>query len=149
MARSAGEAAKTVAPNASTGAFTFSLANCSAPYVLSITGTIGDSQGTLVSVLAAAPAAGVTATANITPITNAITNAIAATLASTGDPVDLVTNNSTERAGLTAVQISARRDALAAALAAGLPATFDLTQDVLRRAFRPVGHVARPYFCQR
>ncbi len=123
----AGEAAKTVAPNASTGAFTFTLDNCSAPYVLSIAGTIGDSQGTLVSVLAAAPAAGVTTTANITPITNAI----AATLASTGDPLDLIANISTEKAGLTAVLISARRDALAAALAdtlvaAGLPATFDL-----------------------
>ncbi len=123
----AGEAAKTVATNASTGAFTFTLDNCTAPYVLSVVGTIGNSQGTLVSVLAAAPDAGVTATANITPITNAI----ASQLASTGDPLDLIANISTEKTGLTAALISGRRDALAALLvdtlvAAGLPATFDI-----------------------
>ena len=123
----AGEAAKTVAPNASTGAFTFTLDNCTAPYVLSVVGTIGNSQGTLVSVLAAAPDAGVTATANITPLTNAI----AALLASSGDPLDLIANISTEKTGLTAALVTSKRDVIAASLAdslvaAGLPATFDI-----------------------
>ncbi len=109
------------------GAFSVGLANCGAPYVVFATGQVGDTQATLASVLATPPAPGsAAATVNVTPLTNAI----AATLSSTGDPVDLA--NSTERAGITDTAVSARKNALVAALSdtlttAGInPASFDI-----------------------
>ena len=110
------------------GAYSVNVDGCSAPYVISVTGTVGDAQITLVSVQATAPAAGSPLTVNVTPLTHAI----AATLASTGDPLDLAANIATEKTGITAAAIKARKDALAAALAdtltaAGLDATkFDI-----------------------
>ena len=111
------------------GAYSLSLANCSAPYVVSVTGTVGDAEVTLVSVQPTAPTAEATSlTVNVT----SLTNAIAATLASSGDAIDLVTNYATEKSALTAAAVKLIKDALAASLAdiltaAGLNAsTFDI-----------------------
>ena len=123
-----GDASTKTGTTDANGVYSISLAGCAAPYVVSVTGTIGDAQATLVSVQTTAPAAGASLTVNITPLTNAI----AATLASSGDPMDLITNFTAEKAGITDAAVKARKDALVAALAdmlaaAGLnPASFDL-----------------------
>ena len=87
-----GDGSTKTATTNSNGSYSVSLANCGAPYVISVTGMIGNTNATLVSVQATAPAPGSTLTVNTTPLTHAI----AATLASSGDPLDLATNFATE-----------------------------------------------------
>jgi hypothetical protein len=111
------------------GAYSFSLATstCTAPYLITVTGTVGDAQVTLVSVQATTPAAGGSATVNVTPLTHAI----AAALSSTGDPIDLANNFGTEKANITGIAVTAAKGTLVTALAGtitqagGDPKTFD------------------------
>ncbi|MGH8677086.1 MAG: hypothetical protein ACREUQ_01890, partial [Burkholderiales bacterium] len=96
------------------GAYVFSLSACSVPYVVSVTGLIGDAQETLVSLHATPPSPG---ESGITVNTTPLTHALAAVVSSSGDPVDLVVKFATEKAGITDTAIKARKDAMAAALA--------------------------------
>jgi len=112
----------------SNGAYSFTatdIASCQAPYVLSATGQVGDTQDTLVSVLPTTISG--SQNLNITPVTHAI----AATLASNGDPLKLVDSIATEKSGITSISVFQRATALQGALSglltsAGLPANFDL-----------------------
>ncbi|MEI8325150.1 MAG: carboxypeptidase-like regulatory domain-containing protein, partial [Betaproteobacteria bacterium] len=111
------------------GAYAISLGTCGAPYVLSVTGVIGDAEETLVSVHPNAMASSDSSfTVNATPLTHAL----AATVASSGDPLDLIDNYSAQKANITAVAVHQRKTALTNALAnilttAGIdPAKFDL-----------------------
>lgn len=114
------------ATTAEDGSYTlnFDPTKFTAPFVVTVTGTIGNAAETLVSVQPTADAA----TVNITPITHAI----AALMSSSGNPLDLVANIATDKANLTAANIAAKeqgfRDALAANMTAvGLnPATDNL-----------------------
>jgi len=123
--------------NATTGAdgsytLSFDLAKFSAPFVITVTGAVGDASIQLVSVQ---PTSG-SATVNITPITHAI----AALLSSTGNPADLVANIATDKGNLTAANINAKeqgfRDALAANMtAAGLTASDNLLSGAFNAKF--------------
>jgi hypothetical protein len=67
------------------GAYSFDVTNLTAPFVITASVQVGDTQLTLTSMLAEKPAAGSTATANVTPLTNAM----AALLAPNGNPEEL------------------------------------------------------------
>ena len=67
------------------GSYTFDVTNLTAPFVITATLQVGDTQLTLTSMLAEKPAAGSTGTANVTPLTNAM----AALLAPNGNPEEL------------------------------------------------------------
>jgi hypothetical protein len=67
------------------GAYSFDVTSLTAPFVLTATQQVGDTQLTLTSMLAAKPATGSTGTANVTPLTNAM----AALLAPNGNPEEL------------------------------------------------------------
>ncbi len=117
-----------VATDATTGAYSVTLpATCLPPYVLSVTGTIGDAPATMLALLATSVATGTAAVANITPLTHAM----AGSVASSGDPMDLVTNFTTEKANITATSVNSARATLVAAItntitqAGGDPTTFD------------------------
>ncbi len=123
------DATGATAGTATTGAdgsytLNFDPAKFTAPFVITVTGNIGNAEETLVSVQ---PSSG-NATVNITPITNAI----AALLSSSGNPLDLVANIATDKANITAANVGdvekGFRDALAANMTAmGLdPATDNL-----------------------
>ena len=110
------------------GAFSVGLANCSAPYVVSATGNIGDAQESLVSVQANSPASGAASLImNVTPLTHAIS----ASIASSGDPFDLVSNFVAQKANITDTATKAAKGTLVAAIAntltqaGGDPTTFD------------------------
>ena len=111
------------------GVYSIGLANCAAPYVVSVTGNIGDAQELLVSAQATPLAAG---SALLTVNVTSLTNAMAASIASSGDPVDLVSNFSAQKANITDAAAKAAKDTLVAAIANALiqaggdPTTFDL-----------------------
>ena len=67
------------------GSYTFDVTNLTAPFVITATLQVGDTQLTLTSMLAEKPAAGSTGIANVTPLTNAM----AALLAPNGNPEEL------------------------------------------------------------
>lgn len=68
------------------GSYTFEVTNLTAPFVITATLQVGDTQLTLTSMLAEKPAAGSTGIANVTPLTNAM----AALLAPNGNPEELI-----------------------------------------------------------
>lgn len=68
------------------GSYTFDVTNLTAPFVITATLQVGDTQLTLTSMLAEKPAAGSTGIANVTPLTNAM----AALLAPNGNPEELI-----------------------------------------------------------
>jgi hypothetical protein len=70
----------------SAGSYSFDVTAMTAPFVITATAQVGDTQLSLTSMVAEKPAAGSTGTANITPLTNAI----AALLAPHGNPEELV-----------------------------------------------------------
>lgn len=67
------------------GSYTFDVTNLMAPFVITATVQVGDTQLTLTSMLAEKPAAGSNGVANVTPLTNAM----AALLAPNGNPEEL------------------------------------------------------------
>jgi hypothetical protein len=67
------------------GSYSFDVTNLTAPFVITASLQVGDTQLTLTSMLADKPAAGSTGTANVTPLTNAM----AALLAPNGNPEEL------------------------------------------------------------
>jgi hypothetical protein len=85
-----------------------------APFVITVTGSVGEASTTLVSVQPTND----TATVNVTPITNAIS----ALLSSTGNPADLVANIATDKVNLTAVNINATEHGFRAAFADNMTA---------------------------
>jgi hypothetical protein len=92
----------------------FDPAHFSAPYVITATGDVGDASTTLVSV---EPSPG-TANVNVTPVTNAI----AATLSSSGNPLDLSTHITAERANITVAAVANAEQAFRQMLAANMSA---------------------------
>lgn len=108
--------------NATTGAFQCTVTGLSAPFVLSATGNVADSQATLIALSATAG----TQTINITPITNAI----AATIA--GDnPSTLLGNTGLLQSKVTAQAVSSTVAAYSAALANVLAATGNTGVDLI------------------
>ena len=67
------------------GSYSFDVTNMVAPFVITATLQVGDTQLTLTSMLAEKPAAGSNGVANVTPLTNAM----AALLAPNGNPEEL------------------------------------------------------------
>ncbi len=129
VAITCGDGSVKAATTDANGAYAVPLGTCGAPYVVSVTGMIGDAEETLVSLHPTALASTDSSlTVNITPLTHAL----AATIASSGDPLDLVSNFSAEKANITATAVNQRKTALAASLAdtlttAGIdPTKFDL-----------------------
>lgn len=92
----------------------FNPSNFTAPFVVKVTGSVGEAQETLVSVQPTAT----TSVVNITPITHAIS----ATMSSTGNPLDLITNIAAERSNITATNITSAENGFRAALASNLNA---------------------------
>lgn len=104
------------ATTAADGSYTLSFnpANFTAPFVLKVTGNVGEAVETLVSVQPTTA----TSVINITPITHAIS----ALLSSTGNPVDLITNIATEKSNITAAAIATNEQGFRDALASNLTA---------------------------
>src|SRR2546422_2706698 len=67
------------------GAYSFDVTSLTAPFVITATVQVGDTQLSLTSMVADKPAAGSTGTANVTPLTHAM----AALLAPNGNPEEL------------------------------------------------------------
>ncbi|HEX2949068.1 MAG TPA: hypothetical protein VHV83_05815 [Armatimonadota bacterium] len=65
------------------GSYTIDVTGLTAPFVIKVSGIVGDTNQTLVSVQDVAPSAGQTVTVNVTPLTHAL----AAALSSNGDPL--------------------------------------------------------------
>jgi len=108
------------------GSYSVDVTGCKAPYVVTVTATIGETQDTLVSVQPTDPATGSDLVVNVTPITHAI----AALVSSTGNPLDLANNFSSEKSGVTAAAVSDVKQSVVNALAdvltaAGESASFD------------------------
>ena len=109
-------------------AVNFETARFKAPFVVTVSGNIGEAHETLVSVQPTLT----NATVNITPITHAI----AALISSTNDPLDLVANIATDKTRITSDSVAdvekSFRDTLAANMTAiGLnPATDNLLNGV-------------------
>ena len=118
---------KTVSVTAdANGAYSVDVTGLTAPFVITASGTVGDSTVVLNSVLPTAPAAGATSTANVTPLTNAI----ATYLSSTKNPDDLASGIATQKANITDSAVAAVTSYLQKALGplatnAGASATFD------------------------
>jgi hypothetical protein len=114
------------ATTADDGSYTlnFDPTKFTAPFVVTVTGTVGNAEEKLVSVQPTSSSS----TVNITPITHAI----AALMSGTGNPLDLVANIATDKANITTTNIAdvekGFRDALASNITAmGLdPATVNL-----------------------
>ena len=108
--------------NATTGAFQCTVTGLTAPFVLSASGNVADSQATLIALSASAGSQ----TINITPITNAI----AATIV--GDnPSKLLGNTGLLQSKVTAQTVSNTVAAYAAALADLLAATGNTGVDLI------------------
>ena len=108
--------------NATSGAFQCDVTGLSAPFVLSASGNVADSQATLIALSASAG----TQTINITPITNAI----AATIV--GDnPSKLLGNTGLLQSKVTASAVSSTVAAYSAALADLLAATGNTGADLI------------------
>lgn len=84
------------------GSYTFDITGLAAPFVIKVSGTVGDKTVNLVSVQDTTPTAGSTLTVNVTPLTHAI----AAALAPSGDPqtLDPVADKSVITANLPKVK---------------------------------------------
>lgn len=114
------------ATTADDGSYTLSFnpTSFTAPFVVTVKGSMGNSEETLVSVQPTSSSS----TVNITPITHAI----AALMSGTGNPLDLVANIATDKSNITTVNVASVergfRDALAGNITAmGLdPATVNL-----------------------
>ena len=108
--------------NATTGAFQCAVTGLTAPFVLSASGNVADSQATLIALSASAG----TQTINITPITNAI----AATIV--GDnPRKLLGNTGLLQSKVTAQTVSSTVAAYSAALADLLASTGNTGVDLI------------------
>ena len=112
-------------------AVNFETARFKAPFVVTVSGSIGEAHETLVSVQPTLT----NATVNITPITNAI----AAQLSSTGNPLDLVSNIATDKIKITSENVALKergfRDVLSDNMTAiGLNPS---TDNLLNSAFTP------------
>ncbi|WP_296224288.1 hypothetical protein [Ralstonia sp. UBA689] len=108
--------------NATTGAFQCTVTGMTAPFALSATGNVADSQATLIAL----SATGGTQTINITPITNAI----AATIV--GDnPGKLLGNTGLLQSKVTAQAVSSTVAAYSAALANLLASTGNTGVDLI------------------
>jgi len=108
------------------GSFSVDISGCDAPYVVAVTGPIGDTRDTLISVQPTGPAAGGNLTVNV----NHITHAMAALAASNGDPFELVRNYPSEKDGITSASVANIKQSIGTALgnilaAAGESSTFD------------------------
>jgi len=108
--------------DATSGAFQCDVTGLSAPFVLSASGNVADSQATLIALSASAG----TQTINITPITNAI----AATIVG-GNPTALLGNTGLLQSKVTASTVSSTVAAYAAALADLLAATGNTGVDLI------------------
>ncbi|MES2354529.1 MAG: carboxypeptidase-like regulatory domain-containing protein [Pseudomonadota bacterium] len=109
------------------GNYAVSLGQLTAPLVFKAQGRVADGTEVYVSVHPTAEATNV----NITPLTNAI----AATLASTGKPIDLFNNISTEKGSITPEKIAASESAVRGTLqnlmtALGVSTDFNLINGV-------------------
>lgn len=93
---------------------TFNPSSFTAPYVVTVSGTVGSGSETLVSVLATTPS--VSTVVNVTPITNAISSS----LSSTGNPLDLQTNITTEKTNITSAAVTAAEAAYRTLLSANM-----------------------------
>jgi hypothetical protein len=108
-----------------------------APFVATVTGNIGESTESLVSVI---PSGSLTAenviTANITPITNAI----ASRISSTGNPLSLVDDIANQKTNITSANVlnveTSFRDLLVNHLTSvGLPSSFNLISSTFTSSF--------------
>jgi hypothetical protein len=81
---------------------------------VTVNGTVGSGSDTLVSVLATSPTIGTVV--NVTPITNAISSS----LSSSGNPLDLQTNITTEKTNITSAAVTAAETAYRALLSANM-----------------------------
>ena len=108
--------------DATTGAFQCTVTGLTAPFVLSASGNVADSQATLIAL----SATGGTQTINITPITNAI----AATIVD-GNPTTLLGNTGLLQSKVTAQSVSSTVAAYSAALANLLAATGNTGVDLI------------------
>ena len=104
-------ASKTATTGAS-GSYTLDVTGMTAPFVIVASGMVGDGAETLVSMVATQPTAGQAVVANVTPLTNAL----AAALDSTGDPLHMAANISTEAANITASNLATATTNLQTAL---------------------------------
>lgn len=93
---------------------TFNPSSFTPPYVVTVNGTVGSGSETLVSVLATTPSVGTVV--NVTPITNAISSS----LSSSGNPLDLQTNITTEKTNITSAAVTAAEAAYRALLNANM-----------------------------
>jgi hypothetical protein len=93
---------------------TFNPSSFTPPYVVTVNGTVGSGSDTLVSVLASSPAIGTIV--NVTPITNAISSS----LSSSGNPLDLQTNITTEKTNITSAAVTAAETAYRTLLSANM-----------------------------
>ena len=118
-------ATKTTSTDAS-GNYSMDVTGLTAPFAIVSHGVVGDGGATLVSVLPTAPSAGQTATANITPLTHTL----AAAVDSTGDPLHLAANVTTEAGNITPTVVATAASNLQTAMApllaqVGAPTNFD------------------------
>ena len=93
---------------------TFNPSSFTPPYVVTVSGTVGSGSETLVSVLATSPTTGTVV--NVTPITNAISSS----LSSSGNPLDLQTNITTEKTNITSATVTAAETAYRTLLSANM-----------------------------
>jgi len=107
------------------------------PYVATVTGNIGSGTESLVSVI---PSGSLTAenviTANITPITNAI----ASRISSTGNPLSLADNITTEKTNISSANVVSVENSFRALLeshltSVGLPSSFNLINSTFTASF--------------
>ena len=107
------------------------------PYVATVTGNIGSSTESLVSVI---PSGSFTAenviTANITPITNAI----ASRISSTGNPLSLADNIATEKTNISSANVVSVENSFRTLLeshltSVGLPSSFNLINSTFTPSF--------------
>lgn len=86
----------------------FETSKFTAPFVATVTGNIGGASESLVSVVPTVPSTGGNLTANITPITHAI----ASRISSTGNPLSLVDNITTEKTNITSANVLSKETSL-------------------------------------
>jgi hypothetical protein len=109
------------------GAYAFGLTSCAGPYALNAVAQIGDTEISLVSLQTDPGTGGSNLTVNATPITHAL----ASTVASTGNPYDLLTNYSTEKANITQAKVNASEQAFRTVLGPVLTSVGAATTDNL------------------
>lgn len=107
-----------------------------APFVISASGAIGGGAETFISTLPSAPSAGSTQTVNVTPVTHAISSRIS----STGNPLDLVDNMSTQKTNITSANLESIETAFRAFLdshltSVGLNSNYNLVSGAFSSSF--------------